>query len=52
MNARCHLGRPSLFVMAQPDFWVLLGVYVCLFESIIPRDFIDFSINILSLVKS
>lgn len=40
------------FVMVHLDFWVLLGVYVCLFENLVPRDFTDLRIKILRLVKS
>lgn len=41
---RCRWGRP--------DLWVVLRVYVCLFESIVPRDFTDLRVDKLRLVKS
>lgn len=30
-------GQATLVSMGLPDFWILLGVYVCLFESIVLR---------------
>lgn len=34
-------GQAGLVCMVQPDFWVLLGVYACLLENIVPGDFTD-----------
>lgn len=45
-------GGPGLFVLVQPDFWVVLGVYVCLFESIVPRDIINLGVDKLRFMKS
>lgn len=52
MTVRCRWGRPGLFVLVQPDFGFVLGVYVCLFENIVPRDFIDLGVDKLIFVKS
>lgn len=52
VTGRCRWGGPGLFVLVQPDFWVVLGVYVCLFESIVPRDIINLGVDKLRFMKS